>query len=58
MSRLMSICVVFCEQFFIFSLIFIAISPITSLKQMHLFFAQFLEYLVLFLDVKEDEESE
>ena len=42
-----------CDLFFIFSLIFIAINLITSLKQMH-----FLEYILLFLDDNVDEESE
>ena len=41
--------------FFIFSLIFIAI---TSLKQADVIFVHFLEYLLLFLDDNADEESE
>ena len=47
-----------CDLFFIFSLIFIVISHTTSLKQMHLCFVHFLEYLVIFLDNNRDEESE
>ena len=47
-----------CDLFFIFSLIFISVDHITSLKQTHLFFAYFLEYLVLFLDDNVDEENE
>ena len=46
-----------CDLFLIFSLIFIAINSITSLKQAHLFFAHFLEYLLLFIDDNVDEES-
>ena len=42
--------------FFIFSLIFIAINHITSLKQLNFFYA-FLEHLPLFLDDNVDEES-
>ena len=38
------------DPFFIFSLIFIAINHITSLKQTHLFFVHLLQYLLLFLD--------
>ena len=47
-----------CDLFLIFNLIFISINHITSLKQMHLAFVQFLKYLVLFLDENVDEESE
>ena len=47
-----------CDQFFIFSLIFIVINHATSLKQMHLLFVHFLEYPLLFLDDNMDEESE
>ena len=47
-----------CDLFFIFSLIFIVINHITSIKQTHLFFAQFLEYLLLFQDNKVDEENQ
>ena len=50
MSRPMSLCRNFFYLFFISSLIFIAINHITSLKQTHLFFVYFLEYLLLFLD--------
>ena len=39
-----------CNLFFIFRLLLVAINYITSLKQMHLFFAHFWEYLLLFLD--------
>ena len=46
-----------CDLFFFFSLIFIVINHITSLKQMHLLFVQFLEYLPLFLDDNVDKES-
>ena len=45
------------DIFFIFSLIFIAINHITSLKQTHLFFVYFLEHL-LFLDNNVDEKRE
>ena len=50
-----------CDFFFfflIFSLIFIVINPIAPLKQTHLLFVHFLEYLLLFLDDNVDEESE
>ena len=47
-----------CDLFLISSLIFIFINHITSLKQTHLAFVQFLEYLLLFLDDNLDEESE
>ena len=40
------------------NLIYIVIDHITSLKQTHLVFAQFLKYLLLFSDGKVDEESE
>ena len=46
-----------CDLFFIFNLIFIVIDHITSFKQTYLFYVQFLEYLLLFLDYKVDEES-
>ena len=52
MSRSRSIYVVF----FIFSLIFIVIDSITSLKQTPLFFVQILEYVLLFWDDNLDEE--
>ena len=45
------------DLFFIFSLIFIAINSITSLKQMHLFYEHFLDYLLLFLNDNVVEES-
>ena len=44
------------DIFFIFSLIFIAINHIASLKQTHLFFVYFLEHL-LFLDDNVDEDD-
>ena len=47
-----------CGLFFIFSFIFIAINHITSLKQTHLFFVQFLENNLLFLDDNVEKESE
>ena len=43
--------------FFIFSLIFIIMNHITSLKHSHLFFVHFLEYLLLFLDDHVDEKK-
>ena len=46
-----------CDLFFIFSIIFIVVNHITSLKQTHLFLIQFLEYPLIFLDNKIDEES-
>ena len=45
------------DLFFIFSLIFIAINSIMSLKQKHLFYAHFLDSILLFLDGNVDEES-
>ena len=47
-----------CDFFFIFSLIFIVINHITSLKQTHLFFVHFLECLLLFLEDNVDEARE
>ena len=47
-----------CDPFFIFSLIFIIIIHIISLKQTRWFFAHFLEHLILVLDDNMDEESE
>ena len=44
--------------FFFFSLIFSGINHITLLEQTYLFFVRFLEYLLLFLDDKGNEESE
>ena len=41
------------DLFFIFSLILIVINHTTPLKQMHLFFVRFTEYLLLFLDDNE-----
>ena len=46
-----------CGLFFIFSLSFIIINQTISLKQTHLFFAHFLEYLILVLDDNMNEES-
>ena len=46
------------DLFFIFTLIFITIDHINSLKQPPFFFAIFLEYLILVLDGNIDEESE
>ena len=43
--------------FFIFSLISIAVNSITSLKQTHLLYAHFKDYLLLFLDDNVDGES-
>ena len=54
MSRPSSINVIF----FIFSLIVIVINHMTSLKQTHLAFVQFLRYLLSFLDDNVDKESE
>ena len=45
------------DLFFICSLIFIVINYITSFKQTYLFLVHFLEYLLLFLDDKVDEQS-
>ena len=47
-----------CDPFFIFSLICIIINHTILLKQEHLFFAHFLEYLILVLDDNVNEESE
>ena len=47
-----------CNLFFIFTLIFTNINAIISLKQVHLFFARFLEYLKLVLDDNIDDKSE
>ena len=44
--------------FFIFSLVFIVINHVLSLKQTHLFFVYFLEYVISFLDNKVAEKSE
>ena len=45
------------DLFFIFILIFIAINSVTSFYQTYLFFAHFLEYLLLVLDDNVNEES-
>ena len=47
-----------CDVLFIFSLIFILANHIASFKQTHLIFVHFLEYLLLFLNDKVDEEIE
>ena len=47
-----------CELFLFFIFIFIVINHTILLKRTHLFFVQFLEYVLLFLDDKEHEESE
>ena len=39
-----------CDLFFFFSFTFIAINYFTSLKQGHLLFVHFLEYILFFLD--------
>ena len=41
------------DLFFTFSLILIVINHTAPLKQMHLFFVRFTEYLLLFLDDNE-----
>ena len=46
-----------CDPFFILDLIFI-FNDIISLKQTHLYFAYFLEYVILVLDDNMDGESE
>ena len=48
----------FCDQFFIFSFIFIAINHIASLKQTQLLFVHFLEYLLFLDDNKEGNNKE
>ena len=48
----------FRDVFFIFSLIFIAVNHMKSLKQTHFSFAHFLEYLLSVLVDNVDEESE
>ena len=45
------------DLFLIFSLIFIVINHIKSLKQTQLFFVYFLEYFLLFLDENADGKS-
>ena len=52
-----SIYVILRDLFFIFSLIFFDINHIFSFKQTYLFFAHFLEYLLLSLDDNVDEET-
>ena len=56
--RLRLIYAVLCDLFFIFSLTFIVINNIPSLKQVPLFFVHLLEYLQFFLNDNLDEESE
>ena len=58
MSRRGSIYVVSISSNFHFSLIFIVINLIMSLKQTHLFFVHFLRISPIILDDKVDEESE
>ena len=48
----------FCDLFFIFSFIFIAINHIASLKQTQLLFVHFLEYLLFLDDNKEGNNKE
>ena len=57
MCRPRSIFLYLCDLFFIISLFFIVINHIASLKQTYLFFVNFLEYLLLFLDDKVDENT-
>ena len=45
-----------CDLFFIFIFIFIIINDFVSLKQTHLLFCTFLEYVLLLLDDNVDEE--
>ena len=52
MCRPRSIFLYLCNLFCIISLFFIVINHIISLKQAHLFFVNFSEYLLLFLDDK------
>ena len=57
-SRPRPVYVVSCDLLFIFSIIFNAITHITSLKETHLFlFVHFFEYLLSFLDDKVHQES-
>ena len=58
MSRPGSIYVVSISSNFHFSLIFIVINLIMSLKQTHLFFVHFLRISPIILDDKVEEESE
>ena len=44
--------------FSLLALLALIYNHITSLKQMHLFFVHFLEYVLLFLDGNVDEERE
>ena len=47
-----------CDLLLIFTIVFIVINHIMSLKQTHWFFLEVLEYLLLFLDDNMDEENE
>ena len=47
-----------CDLLLIFTLVFIVINHIMSLKQTHWLFLQVLEYLLLFLDDNLNEENE
>ena len=47
-----------CDLYFIFSLIFMIINHITSLKWTHLFFVHLLEYLLLLLDDNVNKKSQ
>ena len=57
MCRPRSIYVYLYILFFIFSLIFIAMNHMMSLKHSHLFFVHFKKYLLLFLDHNMDEKN-
>ena len=57
MSWPSSIYVVSTGSIFIFTLIFSTINHIISLKQRHLIFTHFLEYLILVLDDNMDEKG-
>ena len=46
-----------CDLFLIFSVIFITINHIASLKQTRLFFVHFKKYILSFLDDNVDEEN-
>ena len=46
------------DLFLIFSLVFIVINHIISLRQTHLILVHFIKYVLLFLDDNVDEDSE